>query len=108
MNSIISIWASMPGDLLANPPAMPTNQTTTLLTNLRNFIAPIVFIVIAGVAISFLIRRQVSQFVQFIAIAIGVMVLFYSPEIIGAAAKLFSGWLGGTPGGTTPGPAPGP
>ena len=93
MNSIATIWAALPTGLLANPPT-PTVTPQNLVTELRNWIAPIVFLVLAGIALSFLVRRQVSQFIQFIAIAVGVMVLFYSPEIIGSIARLVSGWAG--------------
>lgn len=94
MNSIATIWAVLQAQVLAGPPATPTVTPQNLVTSLRNWIAPIVFLVLAAIALSFLVRRQVSQFIQFIAIGVGVLVIFYSPEIIGAIAKLISGWAG--------------
>lgn len=57
-------------------------STDTLATGIRNFVGPIVLLIISLVAITFLFRREMTQFFIFIVIAIAVALLFYAPGII--------------------------
>lgn len=57
--------------------------TQGLVDNLRDFVAPIILVVTSIIAVTFLVRRQVMQFVTFLAIAVGVFAIFYAPELIG-------------------------
>lgn len=65
-----------------------------IVTNIRNFIAPIYLLIIGLIAITFLFRRQTSQLIQFMFIAVVVGVLLFSPEIVqslsGIIARIFS------------------
>lgn len=54
----------------------------SLATGIRNFIGPILMLVIGIVAITFLFRREMTQFMIFIVIAIVVAILFYAPDVI--------------------------
>jgi hypothetical protein len=66
-----------------------SNSGQSIYVNLRNWLSPIVFLIIAGISLTFLFRRQMSQFMQFIAIGVVVGILFWSPEIIQSAAAFF-------------------
>lgn len=80
-----------------DPPAakaMDTNTGADVLVKIRNFIMPFVLIAIAAISLTFLVRRQMSQFLQFIGISIAVIALVYSPTIIAEAAKAVAGFFG--------------
>lgn len=64
-----------------------------LATALRNFIAPLFLFAISIVAMTFLVQRQMTQFFQFAAIAVGVAVFFYVPGIVEGLARLIAGAL---------------
>jgi len=68
---------------------------------IRDFIGPILLIVIGVVAITFLFKRQLTQFFQFMALAILVALLFYTPGVLPAIAGWVSRLFGVEPGTTT-------
>lgn len=98
MNSILYYYPT----ILANSPGgggidQATGQNIADL--LRDFIGPILLIVIGIVAVTFLFKRQLTQFFQFMALAILVALLFYTPAVLPAIA----GWISqlfGVQGGT--------
>lgn len=57
----------------------------------RNFIAPIFMLIVGIIALSFLFRRQLSQFIQFALLVVLIGVLFYWPGLI----KAFATWVAG-------------
>lgn len=65
-----------------------------LATAIRDFVAPLFLLAISLAALGHLYRRQVTQFVQFIAVAIGIAVLFYTPGVVQSMATLVSNALG--------------
>lgn len=54
----------------------------TIATAIRNFIAPLVLLAVGIAALSFLFKRQMTEFLQFIALAIGVAIFFYVPGVV--------------------------
>lgn len=54
----------------------------TLADGIRNFIGPILMLIMGVVAITFLFRREMTQFVIFLVIAIIVAIIFYAPDVI--------------------------
>lgn len=56
--------------------------TESLATGIRNFIGPILLLIISIVAITFLFKREMTQFVIFVVIAIVVALLFYAPTVV--------------------------
>jgi hypothetical protein len=70
--------------------AAASNGSSGLVKALQNFVGPIFLFAIGMVAMTFLVQRQVMQFLQFIALAIGIAVLFYFPEVIKSMAMFFS------------------
>ncbi|MGW9550688.1 hypothetical protein ACWG8W_06485 [Citricoccus zhacaiensis] len=54
----------------------------TLATGLRNFIGPILMLIVGLVAITFLVRREMTQFLIFLGIAIVVFILFFAPDVL--------------------------
>ena len=73
------------GDLFL---AATRNSGQRLANALRDFVGPILLLIVSFVALTFLFRRQISQFAQFIALAIGIAVLFYYPGIIEDFARV--------------------
>lgn len=69
------------------------------VTALKAFIAPIFMLAVGIVALTFLMKRQMTQFLQFFGLTILIGVLFYYPGII----EGFAGWAAGLFfGGVTP------
>lgn len=60
-----------------------------LVDAIRKFVGPIFLLAIGLVAMSFLVQRQMTQFLQFIALAVGIAVLFYFPNVIENIAGFF-------------------
>lgn len=65
-----------------------------LATAIRNFIAPLFLLAISIAAMTFLFQRQVTQFLQFVALGIGVAVFFYVPGVVEGLARLIAGAVG--------------
>lgn len=61
-----------------------------LANTIRDFVAPIFLLAIGLVALTFLVQRQMTSFLQFFAIAVGVGVFFYFPGFIEGLAKMLS------------------
>ena len=59
----------------------------SLVNGIRDFIGPILMLIMGIVAITFLFRREMTQFMIFIGIAIVVAVIFYAPGLISNIAK---------------------
>jgi phosphate/sulfate permease len=59
----------------------------SLATGIRNFIGPLLMLTMGIVAMTFLFRREMTQFMIFIIIAIVVAIIFYAPDIIKNLAK---------------------
>lgn len=58
-----------------------------LANSIRSFVGPILLVAIGIIAIPFLVRREMTQFIMFVVIAIAVFLLFYAPDIIQNLAK---------------------
>lgn len=65
------------------------NAADDLVNALKAYIGPILLLVIGAVSITFLFRRQISQFLIFLVIAIIVAILFYAPDFITAIGNNF-------------------
>lgn len=59
----------------------------SLATGIRNFIGPLLMLTMGIVAMTFLFRREMTQFMIFLIIAIVVSIIFYAPGIISNLAK---------------------
>ncbi|WP_283135713.1 hypothetical protein [Rhizohabitans arisaemae] len=80
---------------LASPTTPPAEVDTEGLANfLRGFFGPLFLVIVSVVAIFFLFTREITRFVQFIILAIGIGVIFYVPNIIEAIARALAGALG--------------
>lgn len=84
----IAAVANHTGDVIT---AAPNGEK--LADTIRNFVAPIFLLAIGLVSLTFLVQRQVTQFLQFFAIAVGVGVFFYFPGFIEGLAKVLSNAL---------------
>lgn len=66
----------------------------------RNFVGPILLLIIGIIAITFLVKREMTQFIIFLVIAIVVALIFYAPGIISSLAGSVAnevdtkGWTG--------------
>ena len=64
------------------------NQGTTLANTIRDWVAPLFLLAIGFAAMSFLFQRQVTKFLEFAAIAVGVGVFFYVPGVVEKVATV--------------------
>lgn len=62
-------------------------ETQSLADGIRGFVGPILLLCISLVAITFLFRREMTQFFIFLVIAIVVALLFYAPDLVKNLAK---------------------
>jgi Na+/H+ antiporter NhaC len=65
------------------------NAADDLANTLKAYIGPILLLIIGAVSITFLFKRQISQFLIFLVIAIFVAIFFYAPDFITAIAQNF-------------------
>ncbi|WP_030165210.1 hypothetical protein [Spirillospora albida] len=86
------IMASIPHELLAAPD--DELKTDQLADWLRGIFGPLFLVIVSIVAIFFLFTREITRFVQFIVLAIGIGVVFYVPNIIETTAKAIAKALG--------------
>lgn len=63
---------------------------------IRSWVAPIFLVVLGLAAMSFLFRRQMTEFFQFFALAVGVGVFFYVPGVVETLANAAASALGGS------------
>jgi hypothetical protein len=82
---------SAPDQLLAAPDDLKTDQ---LADWLRQIFGPLFLVIVSIVAIFFLFTREITRFVQFIVLAIGIGVIFYVPNIIETTARAIAKALG--------------
>lgn len=63
---------------------------TTAFASIQTALTSIFGIIVAVISVNFLVKRQMSQLIQFMAISILVGVLIWSPQILTAISK----WIG--------------
>lgn len=54
---------------------------------IRNFIGPIALLIVSLLALTFLFRREMTQFIIFIIIGVVVLAIFYVPDFIANLGK---------------------
>lgn len=90
--------------IAADAPEFSTELTSNSGENfanaIRTFVGPILLLIVGLVAISFLFKRQLTQFFQFAALALVVAVLFYVPGVVENLAAWVANLLGGDGSGT--------
>lgn len=64
-------------------------DSSKLVTTIRNFIAPIVLLVVSIFALTFLFKQQYTKMLGFIVIAIAVFAIFYVPEMLTGLGRSF-------------------
>nr|WP_081639904.1 hypothetical protein [Actinomadura flavalba] len=84
--------ASIPHEVLATP--NDDLRTDQLADWLRSIFGPLFLVIVSIVAIFFLFTREITRFVQFILLAIGIGVVFYVPNIIETTARAIAKALG--------------
>jgi hypothetical protein len=85
------LMTAVPDQLLAAPSELKTDQ---LADWLRQIFGPLFLVIVSIVALFFLFTREITRFVQFIVLAIGIGVIFYVPNIIETTAKAIAKALG--------------
>jgi hypothetical protein len=86
-----NVLASLPDHVLAQQSDL---QTDDLAAWLRQIFGPLFLVIVSIVAIFFLFTREITRFVQFIVLAIGIGVIFYVPNVIETTAKAIAKALG--------------
>lgn len=77
------------------------NVSDNIVKTVQAYVGPILLLIIGIVALTFLFRREVMQFVIFLIIAILVSILFYAPGVVKSIAQAFTGETGISQGGST-------
>jgi len=95
----MSTLMAMVDTIAALPLAEQTPENNEAANDIRDrilgWVAPIASILIAAIAVSFLIKRQMTQFVQFLVIAIIVGLLIYQGgNLLDWGGQVFSNLLG--------------
>lgn len=67
------------------------NAADDIVTAVQSYVGPIFLLIVGIVALTFLFRREIMQFVIFLVIAIVVAILFYAPGIVKSIAQQFTG-----------------
>jgi hypothetical protein len=88
---LLHTMASISDQILASPDDLQTDQ---LADWLREIFGPLFLVIVSIVAIFFLFTREITRFVQFILLAIGIGIIFYVPNIIETTAKAIARALG--------------
>jgi hypothetical protein len=90
------VTAALPHVAQPSPSPTPTPglNTGNLASWLRDIFGPIFLVIVSVVAIFFLFTREITRFVQFIVLAIGIGIVFYVPDIIETTAKAIAKALG--------------
>ncbi|PZG18030.1 hypothetical protein [Nonomuraea aridisoli] len=82
---------------LLAPSSPPAELNTQGLADfLRGFFGPLFLVTVSVVALFFLFTREITRFVQFLAITVVVGVIFYVPNIIETLARGIATALGVT------------
>lgn len=77
------------------------NAADDIVKAVQSYVGPIFLLIVGIVALNFLFRREIMQFVIFLIIAIVVAILFYAPGVVKSIAQQFTGETGvGTEGAT--------
>jgi hypothetical protein len=79
--------------LVAAAPQAAIN-TQGLVSYLQGLFGPLFLGIVGIVALFFLFTREITRFVQFILLAVGIAVIFYTPDIVQTLAKGISNALG--------------
>lgn len=70
--------------------AVDENTGNAIYTDITKFLGPILLLIIAAISLTYLFKRQLTQFFQFAALAVLVGILFYTPGVIEAIARWLS------------------
>lgn len=62
-------------------------DTSGLVSKIRDFIGPILGLILGLIALTFLMRREFMQFMIFLGIALLVFAVFYVPDFIQSLGK---------------------
>ena len=68
--------------------------TQPLVTYLQALIAPLLLGTIGIMSVIFLFRREITKFAEFLVLAVGVAIVFYTPQIIEVLASGIAAALG--------------
>jgi hypothetical protein len=75
-------------------PMAATLNSQGLVTYLQQLFGPLFLGIVGIVAIFFLFTREITRFVQFLVLAIGIAVIFYTPSIVQTLATGIANALG--------------
>ncbi len=75
-------------------PIAATLNSKGLVTYLQQLFGPLFLGIVGIVALFFLFTREITRFVQFLVLAIGIAVIFYTPSIVQTLATGIANALG--------------
>lgn len=71
-------------------------SSTSLATNIRNWVAPLVLLAIGFFVLKFLVQQRFMELVTFVGIGAVVMAIFYYPTLIKDLGEVVKGFFGAT------------
>lgn len=77
-------------------------DASSIVSKIQAFVGPILLLAIGIIAIKHLMTRQMTQFFQFMALAVLVLLLFYTPGVLLAVVNLINGFFGDSATSITP------
>ena len=88
----VRVMLALPSPLAEPDKGAP--NTDAFAAWLRGLFGPLFLVIVGIVAIFFLFTREITRFVQFIALALLIALIFYYPGILPAIAKAAAQALG--------------
>lgn len=87
MDTVIFVNEVLPSIAAMHDGVVNLVSSTNLTNMLRNFIGPIVLLALGIISLTFLVQRQMTQFIIFLVLAVVVLSIFYVPEWISNLGK---------------------
>jgi hypothetical protein len=81
-------------NLVTAAPVAANLNSQGLVTYLQQLFGPLFLGIVGIVALFFLFTREITRFVQFLVLAIGIAVIFYTPSIVQTLATGIANALG--------------
>lgn len=80
---------SVAPDLLMDP-ILGATSGDKLAKAVTTFIGPLLLLAMGLAAMTFLFQQQITRFLQFLALAVGVALIFYFPDVTKNVAELLN------------------
>ena len=83
LNTILSVAPDLVFD-----PIFAATSGDKLASAVTKFVGPLLLLAMGLAAMTFLFQQQITRFLQFLALAVGVALMFYFPDVTKNVAEL--------------------